>query len=230
MVTKIFHPNVSTAGEICVNTLKKDWQPTFGIAHILVTVKCLLIYPNPESALDEEAGKLLLENYDDYCARARLITSVHARARPAEFAPTPAEGAASKTASGSSSKPPALPTLVPPFLAFTTATGASLPPLPPAPRAVSVSSAASNAPSAENDGVPTRRESGAGGVKTLGKERERHASPAPLGTADGNVASAKDAGAPPPVPSAAVAGKAVKRSATGAASGAEKKKKALKRL
>jgi len=43
-----------------------------------VTVKCLLIYPNPESALDEEAGKLLLENYDSYCSRARLITSVHA--------------------------------------------------------------------------------------------------------------------------------------------------------
>ena len=43
-----------------------------------MTVKCLLIYPNPESALDEEAGKLLLENYDSYCSRARLITSVHA--------------------------------------------------------------------------------------------------------------------------------------------------------
>lgn len=26
-VTKIFHPNVSEKGEICVNTLKKDWNP-----------------------------------------------------------------------------------------------------------------------------------------------------------------------------------------------------------
>ena len=58
--------------------MKKDWQSSFGIGHILVTVKCLLIYPNPESALDEEAGKLLLENYDSYCSRAKLITSVHA--------------------------------------------------------------------------------------------------------------------------------------------------------
>ncbi|KAJ2157379.1 ubiquitin-conjugating enzyme E2 S, partial [Coemansia sp. RSA 552] len=46
-VTKIFHPNVSEAGEICVNTLKKDWQKHYGIEHVLVTVKCLLIYPNP---------------------------------------------------------------------------------------------------------------------------------------------------------------------------------------
>jgi len=76
--TKIFHPNVSSTGEICVNTLKKDWKSSYGIAHILVTVKCLLIYPNPDSALDEEAGKLLQENYESYCERAKLITSVHA--------------------------------------------------------------------------------------------------------------------------------------------------------
>lgn len=79
--TKIFHPNVGPAGEICVNTLKKDWKSSYGIGHILVTVKCLLIYPNPESALDEEAGRLLLENYDDYCSRAKLMTSVHATPR-----------------------------------------------------------------------------------------------------------------------------------------------------
>ena len=77
-ITKIFHPNVGPTGDICVDTLKRDWKPEYGIGHILVTVKCLLIYPNPESALDEEAGKLLLENYEDYCSRARLMTAVHA--------------------------------------------------------------------------------------------------------------------------------------------------------
>ncbi|KAG8858922.1 hypothetical protein FRB96_004742 [Tulasnella sp. 330] len=87
MVTKIFHPNVSKSGEICVNTLKKDWKREYGIAHILVTVKCLLIYPNAESALDEAAGKLLLEKYEDYCKHARLMTQVHAtpKTRPVEF-------------------------------------------------------------------------------------------------------------------------------------------------
>jgi ubiquitin-conjugating enzyme E2 S len=38
MLTKIFHPNVSKAGEICVNTLKRDWKKEYGIQHILVTV------------------------------------------------------------------------------------------------------------------------------------------------------------------------------------------------
>ncbi|KAJ1842519.1 ubiquitin-conjugating enzyme E2 S, partial [Coemansia sp. RSA 2703] len=77
-LTKIFHPNVSEQGEICVNTLKKDWQKHYGIEHVLVTIKCLLIYPNGESALNEEAGKLLLERYDEYAKHARLMTEVHA--------------------------------------------------------------------------------------------------------------------------------------------------------
>merc|ERR1711997_1319661 len=78
-LTKIFHPNVSSRGEICVNTLKKDWKSDLGLKHVLLTIKCLLIVPNPESALNEEAGKLLLERYDDYCARARLYTEIHAK-------------------------------------------------------------------------------------------------------------------------------------------------------
>lgn len=78
-ITKIFHPNVASNGEICVNTLKKDWKPELGIRHILLTVKCLLIVPNPESALNEEAGKLLLEDYEEYSSRAKLYTEIHAK-------------------------------------------------------------------------------------------------------------------------------------------------------
>ncbi|KAI7854302.1 ubiquitin-conjugating enzyme/RWD-like protein [Circinella umbellata] len=83
--TKIFHPNVASNGEICVNTLKKDWKAELGIAHVLLTVKCLLIVPNPESALNEEAGKLLLEQYDDYAKRAKLYTTIHAKHGKTEF-------------------------------------------------------------------------------------------------------------------------------------------------
>jgi len=77
-LTKIFHPNVGPGGEICVNTLKKDWKPDMGIRHILLVIKCLLVVPNPESALNEEAGKLLLEEYDEYSKRARIFTDIHA--------------------------------------------------------------------------------------------------------------------------------------------------------
>lgn len=43
------------------------------------TVKCLLIVPNAESALNEEAGKLLLEHYEDYSQRAKMMTEIHAQ-------------------------------------------------------------------------------------------------------------------------------------------------------
>jgi len=77
-LTKLFHPNVAKNGEICVNTLKRDWKPDLGLKHILITVKCLLIHPNPESALNEEAGKLLLEDYEDFCSQAKMITEIYA--------------------------------------------------------------------------------------------------------------------------------------------------------
>lgn len=76
-LTKIFHPNVGPSGEICVNTLKQDWNSKMGIRNVLLTIRCLLIHPNPESALNEEAGRLLLENYKVYEARARLMTEIY---------------------------------------------------------------------------------------------------------------------------------------------------------
>ncbi|KHN22604.1 Ubiquitin-conjugating enzyme E2 22, partial [Glycine soja] len=78
-LTKIFHPNIATNGEICVNTLKKDWNPNLGLRHVLIVVRCLLIEPFPESALNEQAGKLLLENYEEYARHARLYTGIHAK-------------------------------------------------------------------------------------------------------------------------------------------------------
>jgi hypothetical protein len=43
-MTKIFHPNVSVTGEICVNTLKKDWKKELGLKHILLVSIMLHIY------------------------------------------------------------------------------------------------------------------------------------------------------------------------------------------
>jgi len=119
-ITRIFHPNVApTTGEICVNTLKKDWKKEYGVGYILVTVKCLLIYPNPESALHEEAGKLLLEQYDSYARHARLMTNIHAKSRPAEFSPVVGTSALlppSHNRPGSLSRENSPVTLMPPHL------------------------------------------------------------------------------------------------------------------
>jgi len=200
--TKIFHPNVSSSGEICVNTLKKDWQSQYGIAHILVTVKCLLIYPNPDSALDEEAGKLLQENYESYCSRAKLITSVHATPKtpPPEFSD-----------SSPSSDLPTSP--VNTVVSVSSVSGKELPMLTktssPVPHSQPFQQSASNT-----------RAIAANTLVSLADEKvSARASPSPLGPADSNVTTT----APAP--------KATKRgAAAGGVTGAEKRKKALKRL
>ncbi len=42
-ITKIFHPNVAKNGEICVNTLKKDWKTNYGLKHILLVSISMLV-------------------------------------------------------------------------------------------------------------------------------------------------------------------------------------------
>ena len=54
MITRIFHPNVSKAGEICVDTLKKGWDKKFGIGHVLVVCPFLSFHiPSSFWALSE---------------------------------------------------------------------------------------------------------------------------------------------------------------------------------
>ncbi len=69
-----------TTGEICVSALQKDWQPDCGLAHIMLALRSLFMSPNPDSALNEAAGRLLTEDYAAFCARASLLAHIHARA------------------------------------------------------------------------------------------------------------------------------------------------------
>lgn len=79
-LTKIYHPNVDmSTGAICVNTLKRDWSSSVSMSHVLGVIRCLLIVPFPESSLNDEAGKLFMESYEEYARRAKLMTNVHGR-------------------------------------------------------------------------------------------------------------------------------------------------------
>ncbi|KAF8604372.1 UBC-like protein [Ceratobasidium sp. AG-I] len=216
MLTKIFHPNVSRAGEICVNTLKKDWKPTYGLGHILVTIKCLLIYPNAESALDEESGKLLLEDWEEFCGRARMWTSVHATPKtpPVEFN-TPA--ATSSSSSKSTPAPsPAAPAPTQPVVAVapaaTTTIKSKLDPSAVSPAATTQSPLQ---PSTANNAVPNL--AAVSGKTAGGAENGNGPDVVMLTTSTGDAAKKE----------VATAATKTKRAATG---GVEKKKKALKRL
>ncbi|EXJ86127.1 ubiquitin-conjugating enzyme E2 S [Capronia coronata CBS 617.96] len=77
--TRIYHPNVEeTTGAVCLETLKRDWDPKLTLKDILVTISCLLIQPNPDSALNAAAGSLIQEDYEAFSTQAKLMTSIHA--------------------------------------------------------------------------------------------------------------------------------------------------------
>jgi ubiquitin-conjugating enzyme E2 S len=93
----MYHPNVDmSSGAICVNTLKKDWTVQTTLSHVLNVIRCLLIVPFPESSLNDEAGRLFMESYDEYSKRARLMADVHGR--NVEVEPTTSASAAAAAA------------------------------------------------------------------------------------------------------------------------------------
>ena len=50
-MTKIFHPNIATNGEICVNTLKKNWNPSLGLRHVLTVSSQFGVFPQQDGFL-----------------------------------------------------------------------------------------------------------------------------------------------------------------------------------
>ncbi|KAI9839830.1 MAG: hypothetical protein M1819_000020 [Sarea resinae] len=77
--TRIWHPNVEeSTGSVCVDTLKRDWEAKLTLRDVLMTISCLLIQPNPDSALNSAAGQLLQDDYEAFARQAKLMTSIHA--------------------------------------------------------------------------------------------------------------------------------------------------------
>ncbi len=57
-ITKIYHPNIDTAGRICLDVLKSlpqgSWKPAQNISTVLTSIQLLLAEPNPDDGLMAE--------------------------------------------------------------------------------------------------------------------------------------------------------------------------------
>lgn len=56
--TPIFHPNVDTAGNICLDILKEEWSPLLDVKTILMSLQSLLGDPNNASPLNIAAANM----------------------------------------------------------------------------------------------------------------------------------------------------------------------------
>ena len=64
-VTACFHPNVDTAGNICLDILKDKWSAAFSVRTVLMSLQTLLGDPNNDSPLNSYAAQLW-ESAEEY--------------------------------------------------------------------------------------------------------------------------------------------------------------------
>lgn len=77
-VTKIYHPNINSAGVICLDILKDQWSPALSIAKVLLSVSSLLTDPNPRDPLVGDIARQYESNRAAFLATAREWTLRHA--------------------------------------------------------------------------------------------------------------------------------------------------------
>ena len=65
-VSPMFHPNVYRDGKICVDILQGEWSPAQNVRTVLVSIRSLLMDPNPNSPANRDAAVIFKQSLEEY--------------------------------------------------------------------------------------------------------------------------------------------------------------------
>lgn len=77
-LTKVYHPNISKSGDICIDILKDKWTSSLSAKTIILSISALLDKPNPEDPLRQDVAKIYMSNYNEFVKKAKRYTEKYA--------------------------------------------------------------------------------------------------------------------------------------------------------